>query len=99
MNREKLLGMARTGLRRTLDAVYGALWHREPSRQVCPECKVDFAPALTDHRCPVCGWVAAPDPAAIPAMPARRVREAAGLGLAWFVAIVAFALLAHALYA
>ncbi len=94
---EKLTAMATTLARRVLHAVHAALWEREPARQVCPECQVDFAPALTEQRCPVCGWAAEPE--RVPAVPRRGVREAAGLGLAWFLALLAFALLAHALYA
>jgi hypothetical protein len=93
----RILTMTGTALRSAGHAIQHALWAREPSRQACPECSVDFAPSLTDERCPVCGWLAAPEAAAAP--PRRNVRDLAGVGVAWFVAIVAFALLAHALYA
>jgi rubredoxin len=95
----KVTSMATTGARRSLHAVHRAIWEHEPVRQVCPECQVDFAPSLTAQRCPVCGWQA-PEATSRrrPPAPARGVREAAGLGLAWFVGALAFALLAHALY-
>jgi hypothetical protein len=97
----KVANLATTLLQRALHGVQGAIWQREPARQVCPECQVDFAPALTGRSCPVCGWQApsAGTTPAVLALPRRGVREAAGVGLAWFLALLAFALLAHALYA
>ncbi len=95
---EKLTRMAAPAGRRVLHALHHAIWEHEPTRQVCPECQVDFAPALTGHRCPVCAWQAPDTPAKHAGKPMRAVRDAAGLGLAWFVGALAFALLAHALY-
>ena len=84
-----------TGFRRAGDALLTLLFIRQPARSHCPECAVDFAPALTDQRCPICGWV-------VPDVPIRAVvsqRHAlAGIGTAWFLGVVVFALLAHALY-
>ena len=87
-----------TGLRTLLLAALGLVWERPATRQVCPECAVDFVPALTDARCPICGWLAV-EPSAAPRPRPIGVRKATGLGLAWFLGALAFALLAHALYA
>lgn len=85
-----------TRIRRLAAAALHLVVRSEPAHQVCPNCNVDFVPALTDFRCPIDGWLAVPPGEA----PAPRVphRGTAGLGLAWFVGVVAFALLAHALY-
>jgi hypothetical protein len=77
------------------DRLLTLLLVRKPARSHCPDCVVDFAPALTDQRCPICGWVV-PDVAIRPA--AMRHRTLAGIGTAWFLGAVVFALLAHALY-
>jgi hypothetical protein len=84
-----------TALGRAGDPLLTLLFIRKPVRNHCPECAVDFAPALTDQRCPICGWVV-PDTPLRP-LPARR-RTLAGIGAAWFLGAVVFALLAHALY-
>lgn len=81
-----------------LSRAVATLLRREPPRQVCPECAVDFRPALTDARCPICGWLAV-DPARAPRPRPVAGRAVAGLGAAWFVGVVVFALVAHALYA
>ena len=90
-----ILKAVRTLLGRAGDAALTVLFVRRPARSHCPECSVDFAPALTDQRCPICGWVV-PDVATRPIPPRRRTL--AGVGTAWFLGIVVFALLAHALY-
>ena len=90
-----ILRAARSGLGRAGDALLTVLFIRRPPRSHCPECAVDFAPTLTDHRCPICGWVA-PDVSLRPV--AIRRRALAGIGTAWFLGAVVFALLAHALY-
>ena len=87
-----------SGVRHLLVAALGLVWERPATRQVCPECAVDFVPPLTDARCPICGWLAV-DPSAAPRPRVLGVRKATGLGLAWFLGALAFALLAHALYA
>jgi rubredoxin len=94
---DRVVTALRTALHRAGDALHRAIWEREPVRQVCPDCQVDFAPSLTAMRCPVCGWVA--ESATVKAPPRRAGRELAGVGVAWFIAVLAFALLAHALYA
>ena len=86
---------ARSGLGRAGEALLTLLLVRRPARNHCPECAVDFAPALTDQRCPICGWVV-PDVSLRPV--AIRRRALAGIGTAWFLGAVVFALLAHALY-
>lgn len=83
-------------MRRAMSRASAVILRREPAHQACPECAVDFIPALTDARCPICGWLAVA--VADAPVPRARSRAAAGLGAAWFVGIVAFALLAHALY-
>jgi hypothetical protein len=75
----------------------GLLVQRDPAHVICPECDVDFVPALTEARCPICGWLAV-DPSEAPRRRGLQTRQATGLGAAWFVGIVVFALLAHALY-
>jgi len=73
------------------------LYRREPARQICPDCAVDFIPVLTNEHCPICGW--RPVEAAHVPRPRRvGLRQATGLGLVWFLGLVAFALIAHALY-
>ena len=73
------------------------LYRRQPAHQVCPECAVGFVPALTDDHCPICGW-RAPGTGLRPRTRLYRVRQATGLGMVWFLGLVAFALVAHALY-
>jgi hypothetical protein len=75
----------------------GLVLQRDPAHAICPECDVDFVPALTDARCPICGWLAV-EPSEAPRRHGLHARQATGLGAAWFVGIVVFALLAHALY-
>lgn len=83
-------------LRRAGTRALGAVWYREPPHQVCPECSVDFVPGLTDRRCPICGWLA---DAQTPRPPRTAApRGAVGLGAAWFVGLLVFLLIAHALY-
>jgi hypothetical protein len=82
-------------LRAAGDRLMTLLLVRRGARHHCPQCAVEFAPALTDQRCPICGW-AVPD---VPLKPVRqRTRALAGVGAAWFLGAVIFALLAHALY-
>ena len=90
-------GRIGTGLRRLALALLGLIWARPAARQICPECAVDFVPNLTQARCPICGWLAV-DPGAAPRQRVLGARKATGLGLAWFLGALAFALLAHALY-
>jgi rubredoxin len=97
--RQRVVATARALPRRAGGVLHRLLWERQPSRQVCPDCQVDFAPSLTAMRCPVCGWLAVAPDTKVAAPPRRAVRELAGVGAAWFIAAVAFALLAHALYA
>ena len=85
------------GVRRLLVAALGLVWERPAARQICPECAVDFVPALTQARCPICDWLAV-DPDLAPKTRIVGARKATGLGLAWFLGALAFALLAHALY-
>lgn len=89
------LHVAGRGLRAAGRAVLAFLLIRRLGRVTCPDCMVDFAPDLTDHHCPICGW----QPPAVTAVPRRRGDPVlAGVGAAWFLGAVLFALLAHALY-
>lgn len=90
-------GRIGTGLRQLAVGALGLIWERPAARQICPECAVDFVPSLTQARCPICGWLAV-DPSAAPRQRILGARKATGLGLAWFLGALAFALLAHALY-
>ena len=84
-------------LRRLGAFLLALTYRREPARQICPECGVDFIPLLTDDRCPICGWRAVQAGRRVRSR-SLRVRQATGLGLVWFLGFIAFALVAHALY-
>jgi hypothetical protein len=86
--REALLSRLWIGL---LDLLY----LRPPARRICPECAVDFAPGLTDDRCPICSWLATEPPRA---RHRRHRRELAGLGIAWVLGLMIFLLFVHVLY-
>jgi len=95
---QRAAALAQRGLRGGGRALFNAIIRREPAHCVCPECKVDFVPELTESRCPICGWLAVERPKLVQRRPAER-RLTAGLGFAWFAGAVIFALVAHFLYA
>jgi hypothetical protein len=68
---------------------------REPQRQACPACELDFAPGLTGGACPICGNAAVPAGSEAP-------RTADLLGTieraSWAVGSIIFVLVAYALY-
>jgi hypothetical protein len=88
-------GRRETLLSRLWIGLLDLLYLRPPARRSCPECAVDFAPSLTDDRCPICSWLATETPRAVHR---GHRREPAGLGIAWVLGLVIFLLFVHALY-